>query len=165
MYQQKIYPSLSYVVQAKEEKTIPKVKTVVLNADMSNLGATSEDEGTFEYVAQEDMKIIGATMVREGATFSAVWATVSRSGNLHFAGEYLTANILTSDDQPLFCFMSANHSSAGFDNPGWKDQTQMLPSGDYFDLEEGERIYVQYKRKNNDASSHAIVVQVILFYK
>lgn len=132
---------------------------------MTNLAATSEDTGTFEYVAQEAMKIIGAAMVREGATYSAVHASLNRSGNCHFAGEYTADNILTTDDGSLFNFQSSNHSNAGFDGPGWKNKEIMLPAGDYFDLEEGERVYVQYKRKNNDSSSHAIVVQMILYYK
>lgn len=144
---------------------MPELKTVSLMAVSTSLANGEEDYGVFEFVAVENMKIVGCNFVREGATGCLTWATVQRSGNNHFMGEYDEEYQSITDDAVMFATKMDNHVTAANMSPGIKSHVQFLPSGDYFPLEKGERIYVSWKRKNSDGSSHRIVVQVALYYR
>lgn len=123
----------------------------------------TEGDETVEFIATEDMKIVGCALGNINAAKMLFHMTVSRSGNQRMLYEYNSPRVIDDTDEPLFGTRLAFEDPSN--NTDFCSKEIMLPSGDYFELEEGERIYLHTHAKNNDASSHTWLSQALLYYK
>lgn len=146
-----------------EASEIPKIYTALISGANTLVANGAEDDETVEYIATEDMKIIGCALGNINAAKCLSHMTVARSGNQRMLFEYNSPRVITDADEPLFGTRLAFEDPSN--NTDFCSKEWMLPSGSWFELEEGERIYLHSHFKNNDASSHTFKSQALLYYQ
>lgn len=122
--------------------------TKVLHTNHGELAAGVTSRDTLEFVASEDMYIIGCSFGKAGATSGGQCITsITRTGVYKEIGSYTAAEVFTSDDGVLFHWSSLAEDVDLM--PLECSELQILPDGSYFFLEKGERLYKHNSSKNN----------------
>ena len=140
-----------------------KLKTKLLADTSTSMAAAATLSETVEYIAEEDMKIVGCAFGMINAAKTLTHATLARSGNQRTLYEYNTPRVIQDTDQAMFGTRLSNPDPS--DEMPYCSWELMLPSGEYFDVEEGERFYFHTHKKNNDTSSHVMLTQALVYYK
>lgn len=140
-----------------------EIFTKVLHNNHGNLAAGVTDRTTLEFVASENMYIIGCSFGKSGATSGGQCITsIARTGVYKEVGSYTADEIFISDDGVLFHWSTLAQDVDLM--PLACSELQMLPDGAYFFLEKGERLYKHNSTKNNHPSGALNFGETALLY-
>jgi len=144
---------------------MPELKTVIISSkdEGDSLAAGATAFFNRELVAEENMHIVGFMFYGTLATNVDINMTVLRSGTGRIFGAYAADYRVATEHGVL----SAFHSHCGATDAGEGSENvhhHMLPSGTYFFVEKGERIYFAGQLRNNDSATHTVKAQVCIYY-
>lgn len=138
------------------------VKTLVFWQGDDSMAPSAYEDATDEYVATENIQVIGASFIGTRCSGSRLQALVSRSGMWKEPNTYGVGR-LDSDDQTMFryVYLVAEDDIFTAEGNAW----QMLPDGCEFEVEKGERIYMHSRLQNIHASgTYGMAITVLVFY-
>lgn len=128
-----------------------EVYTKVIHKNVGALAAGVTDRSSTEYVAPENMYIVGCSFGKAGnASGNQGIMSIARGGTYKEMGSYTDGEQFISDDG--FMFHWSHFGADGTEISQECDKTIMLPDDSYFFLEQGERLYMHLSAKNNHAT-------------
>lgn len=147
------------------ERKMAQLKTIVVSVE-NNLASGASADTIEEIIADEDMKIVGAMFKHHEN--GGVWQTITvmRGGQFSVLGGYEAwKRVPKTTDQVMFCSSAIYHEDNKYAD-SMDARWQMLPQGEYFLLEEGERLYFHFFQSNEHASAtYMMAGSCVIFYK
>lgn len=110
------------------------------------------------------MKIVGVSFHAIHTQEGNNYGTLQRSGQPRMLNRYHEGfQSVENDDIIAGCRITMD----GDPNPSTasrSDKTFMFPSPHYFEVEEGERIYFTGRLQNDDANTHTMLMQCVIYW-
>lgn len=141
-----------------------EVHTKIIHKIVGSLGSGITDRSSTEFVAPENMYIIGVGFGKAANSGGGQGImSIARGGTYKEMGSYTGGEEFVSDDGLMFHWSS--NSLTVEELPLECSRTHMLPDGDYFFLEKGERVYMHNSSKNASAAgTFSFGATAVLYY-
>ncbi|MBA7551833.1 hypothetical protein ES705_44383 [subsurface metagenome] len=126
--------------------------------------ASATVEGQDELVAEEDMKIVGCSFHAVHTQDGNTYLTLQRGGQQRMLNNYQDGMVAVDGDEQI-AGTRITMPGAPNTSTGAKGETIfMFPAGHYFEVEEGERIYLNYRLQNDDTNTHTMMGQCLIYW-
>ncbi|MBA7550962.1 hypothetical protein ES705_43493 [subsurface metagenome] len=141
-----------------------KLKTILLQSPITSLAPDGTHEFQDELIAEEDMKIVAVSFHAIHSQGGNNYMTLQRGGQQRMLQRYHDGYAaVDNDDQIAACRLTF----AGPPDPSTASIGHTFfpfPSPHYFEVEEGERIYLNGRLQNDDTNTHTLLAQCLVYY-
>jgi len=139
-----------------------KLKTILLQSGIYSLAPAGTQEFQDELIAEEDMKIVACSFHAIHTEEGNNYGTLQRGGQQRMLQRYHDGFVaVDNDDQLAGCRLtfSTDPSTESIGHTYFE-----FPSPHYFEVEEGERLYFTGRLQNDDANTHSLLMQCLVYY-
>ena len=153
-----------YVIITQEVNDMPKLKTTLMLTTEESIAASGTVEGQDELVAEEDMKIVGVSFHAVHTQDGNTYLTLQRGGQLRMLNNYQDGFEAVDSDEQIAGTRITMHGEPQTSTGAKGETIFMFPSGCYFEVEEGERIYLNWRLQNDDTNTHTMLGQCLIYW-
>lgn len=141
-----------------------KLKTTLLQTTEESIATTANVEGQDELVAEEDMKIVGVSFHAVHTQDGNTYMTLQRGGQQRFLNSYQDGTEARDSDEQIAGTRITMHGEPQTSTGAKGETIFMFPSPHYFEVEEGERIYLNWRLQNDDTNTHTMLGQCLIYW-
>ena len=152
------------VMITQEVNDMGKLKTSLLQSPAESLATTASLEFQDELVADEDMKIVAVSFHAIHTQEGNNYGTLQRSGQPRMLNRYHTGFQSVQGDDIIAGTRITMDGDPAPSTASKGTEYYPFPAGHYFEVEEGERIYFTGRLQNDDANTHTMLMQCVVYW-